>query len=84
VGSWEEVSKRYVRERNEMLLRGSVEEMLQFMRRWEIPTPTDLHVAEITLHKAITAARSLPIEYRKRSKQWLDERKYTSHDDGDL
>jgi hypothetical protein len=41
-------------------------------------------VAEIALHKARTAAKNLPMFARVLSKQWLEERGYTSLDDGDV
>lgn len=36
------------------------------------------------VHKAITGAKDLPIEFRSKSKAWLEERGSMSLDDGDL
>lgn len=37
-----------------------------------------------SVHKAITGCLDLPIEFRHKSKLWLNERGYKSLDDGDL
>ena len=37
-----------------------------------------------SVHKAITAIPSIPLEKRKESKKWLDEHNMTSWDDGEL
>ncbi|MGY3116920.1 hypothetical protein ACVWXQ_000855 [Bradyrhizobium sp. S3.14.4] len=36
--------------------------------------------AENTMHKRITAVRSLPMELRRKSKQWLEERGLKARD----
>jgi hypothetical protein len=38
----------------------------------------------VTFHKAITSAKTLPLQYRRQSKQWLEAHHYHSLDDGDL
>jgi hypothetical protein len=72
-------------ERNAMLLKGDLDELLAFVRR-EKPdyVPTDRHVLEILLHKSRTGVASLPIEVRAASKCWLIERGYRPWDDGDV
>jgi hypothetical protein len=37
-----------------------------------------------TMHKCITAVRSLPMELRLNSKRWLEERGLEALDDGDV
>jgi hypothetical protein len=36
------------------------------------------------VHKAITGERSLPLEFRRKSKVWLDKNGLKSFDDGEL
>lgn len=78
--------KAFNAERDEMLLACDVDRMIAFHTKWNpgIRPFSTREVAEITLHKARTAAASLPIEARRLSKQWLTERGYPSMDDGDL
>jgi hypothetical protein len=38
----------FIADRNAMLLTGDVDEMIAFMRRWNIDTPRDRGVAELT------------------------------------
>lgn len=78
--------KAFVAERDAMLMKCDVDEMLAFHAKHnpDVPPPTTREVAEITLHKARTAAKSLPIDARRLSKKWLSERGYKSHDDGDI
>jgi hypothetical protein len=37
-----------------------------------------------TMHKCITAVRSLPMELRLKSRRWLEERGLEALDDGDV
>ncbi len=76
----------FVKERDEMLMALDIDRMMAFHEKHNpgIRRFSSREVAEISLHKARTAARSLPIEARQLSKQWLTERGYTSMDDGDL
>lgn len=46
--------------------------------------PDDERIFWVTVHKAITASRGLPLETRRQSKLWLFERGFKSFDDGDL
>lgn len=77
-------SKQYVAARNAMLLKGSITEMQAFMIEHGIRLPSCDEAAWVTLHKTITAAQSLPLDYRLKSKAWLTERGYHSLDDGEL
>ena len=77
--------KAFVKARDEMLLKGSIDELRSFVEEnrglyddnivHEILDCSD-EVAEITLHKMITAATNLPFEYRMNSVAWLTERGY--------
>ncbi len=78
--------KDFVKERDEILLANDVEKMMEFHKKHNPHTPllSSREVAEISLHKARTGAKSLPIEERRKSKYWLTARGYNSLDDGDL
>jgi hypothetical protein len=76
----------FCRERDEMLLAADVDRSIAFGLKHNphaLP-PSSREVAEISMHKAITAVRTLPLEHRRKSYRWLTERGYTSHDDGEL
>lgn len=76
--------KLYVKQRDAMLLKGSIIEMQAFMMAHGMRLPSCDEAAWISLHKAITGAQTLPIDYRRKSKAWLEERGYHSLDHGDL
>ena len=76
--------KAFVKARDEMLLKGSIDDLRAFMQAYDMPFPEDDKSAELTLHKTITAAVDLPMEYRRKSKQWLLERGCMPLDDGDV
>ena len=63
----------FVAERDAMLLKGDVDEMLAFYAKWNptMPRPSSREVAERMLHKARTAVTSLPIAERQKSEAWL-------------
>lgn len=44
----------------------------------------NIDVFWMAIHKAITGCLDLPIEFRRKSKAWLEERGSKSLDDGDL
>jgi hypothetical protein len=73
-------------ERNAALLTGDIDVVRAFRNKWNpgAPQPSNLTVELAAMHKAITAIVTLPIEYRRQSKQWLTEHGYQSEDDGDL
>jgi hypothetical protein len=70
-----------VKERNEMLMACDIDKMLAFQAKHNLGTFSSREVVEIALHKARTAAESLPTNERMFSKQWLKERGYSSFDD---
>lgn len=76
----------FVRERDEMLMAGDIDRLIAFQKKHnpDIPAFPTREVAEISLHMARTAAKSLPMTYRIESRKWLTERGYRSLDDGDL
>jgi hypothetical protein len=77
--------KAFVKERDEMLMAADIDRLIAFHEKHNPGrTFSCREVAEVSLHKARTAAKSLPIEYRIESKRWLSERGYTSLDDGEL
>jgi len=82
----EDQIKAFVKERDEMLLANDVDKAIEFHKKHNPhrPPPSGREMAEIGLHKARTAARSLPIEERKKSKNWLTARGYNSLDEGDI
>jgi hypothetical protein len=71
-----------IRERDAALLAG-IEALIALARKRGKPFP-NRDMAEVTLHKARTAATSLPLELRRASKQWLSARGYHSLDDGEV
>lgn len=77
--------KAFVKERDEMLMAGDIDRTIAFHAKHNPGHAFSCReVAEISMHKARTAAKTLPMNYRLDSKKWLDEHGYTSLDDGDL
>lgn len=73
------------RERNEALLsldEYNIRAMVRKFNRKEMPMEPLIFWGSV--HKAITGCTSLPIEFRRASKAWLDKQGLRSHDDGDL
>ena len=77
--------EKYVKERDEMLLKGSVAELKKFIAKYEEyynPMMADAlarakdEVLEITLHKMIIYCVNLPFDYRQKSADWLLDRGY--------
>lgn len=78
--------KKYVKERDEMLLKRSVSELRKFAKTHaaffskeylESFEKASDEVVEITLHKMIANGTSLPEEFVKESIVWLLERGYS-------
>ena len=78
--------EKYVTERDEMLMKGSVAELKKFIAKHEEyynPTFVDAlerakdEVLEITLHKMIIHCVNLPFDYRQKSADWLLDRGYS-------
>jgi hypothetical protein len=78
--------RAFVKERDEMLMAGDIDRLIAFHEKHNpgIRAFSSREVAEISMHKARTGAKTLPMEYRAASKAWLAERGYTSLDDGDI
>ena len=75
--------EKYVKERDKMLLKGSVAELKKFIAKYEEyynPMMIDAlarakdEVLEITLHKMIIHCVNLPFDYRQKSADWLLDR----------
>ncbi len=77
--------KAFVKERDEMLIAGDIDRCIAFQKKHspQVRIPAR-DIVEISLHKARTGAKSLPMSYRIESKKWLSDRGYQSMDDGDL
>jgi hypothetical protein len=83
--------EKYAKERDEMLLKGSVAELKKFIAKYEEyynPMMVDAlarakdEVLEITLHKMIIHCVNLPFDYRQKSADWLLDRGYSLDLDG--
>ena len=75
--------EEYIQERNEALLsldESRIRAMIKEVSDAEMPT--DPIVFWGAVHKAITGIESLPIEFRNKSKVWLDANDLSSFDDG--
>lgn len=77
--------QKYVKERDEMLLKCSVDELKTFIGKYEEyynPMFVDViarakdEVLEITLHKMIIHCTNLPFDFRQKSADWLLDRGY--------
>jgi hypothetical protein len=78
--------KAFVAERDEMLLECDIDRMKAFHAKYNPNTKpfSNDEVAWLSLHKARTGAKSLPLEARLQSYNWLKERGFSSLDDGEL
>jgi hypothetical protein len=76
--------KQYRAALDRVLLTASPTKLKAFTRQHRMPLPSSEASLEATMHKTITASRSLPLYYRKRSKAWLDARGLHSLDDGEV
>ena len=75
----------FIRERNEALLSLDATKIRAMMRKWNgTEMPADPLIFWGAVHKAITGCLAFPIEFRRKSKVWLDHHGLRSHDDGDL
>lgn len=75
----------FLAERDAMLLACDVDRAIAFWRKWSPEyEPSSRFVAEIAIHKARTAVKTLPLDARRESKRWLLERGFESADDGDV
>ena len=78
--------EKYVKERDQMLLKGSVAELKKFVKKYEkyyspmianSMTKAKDEVLEITLHKMIIHCVNLPFDYRQKSADWLLDKGYS-------
>jgi hypothetical protein len=74
----------YNKARDEVLLTGDPQRLSDFLYETRASRPSSLEVAELIMHRCITAVVTLPMPYRAQSKNWLLERGYRSWDDGDI
>lgn len=76
---------RFNQELDEALLTLDETRIRAMFRKWnEREMPEDPEVFWGSVHKAITGSLRLPIEFRRKSKAWLDANGLRSLDDGDL
>lgn len=77
--------EEFTKERNEALLSLDEQNIRAMFKKWNgVEFPDSKHLFWASVHKAITGVPSLPIEFRKKSKEWLDGHGMKSFDDGDL
>lgn len=76
----------FLRERDEALLSLDRPRIEAYMAKYGEASslPKDDRTFWAAIHKARTGARTLPMEARSLSKQWLTERGLSSFDDGDV
>lgn len=76
---------QFNQERNGALLSMDEQKIRAMVKKWN---GTDMPDHPLTfwggVHKAITGVQSLPLEFRRKSKAWLDEHGFKSFDDGEL
>jgi hypothetical protein len=82
----ERIREQFLKERNAALETGDLDVVLAFARKWHHPQAdiSTRKVAEMAMHKAITACEDLTMARRMESKRWLLARGYKSYDDGDV
>jgi hypothetical protein len=81
--------EQFKADRREALMSLNKEQILAYLGKYDENSCTSLTTAKDTLfwkavHKAITGAKDLPMEFRRKSKAWLAEHRSASMDDGDL
>jgi hypothetical protein len=76
--------REFLAARNVALATGDLDTVIEFARAFKQPLHPNREIAEMAMHKAITACVDLDIELRRKSKRWLDARGLMSHDDGEL
>lgn len=86
----QEEMRQFVLDRDEALLSLDKEKILAYYAKYnphiDVNKMRQAHQLAFWggVHKAITGATSLPIEFRRQSKEWLQRRGMSSFDDGDL
>ena len=76
--------QRFLRDRDEALLSLDEKKIKAYLRKYGETPPSNPIVFWMGVHKAITAAKSLPIEFRRKSALWLVLRGSKPMDDGEL
>ena len=76
--------ENYGKELKEILLLEDDIALKNHMKKYNIEIPDNPYVFQLMKHKAITARPDLPIEFRRKSKEWLIANNSHSLDDGDL
>lgn len=76
--------EQFQKERNEAFLAMDEVKIRALMLRHGEKMPVEPLVFWGAVHKAITAETALPLEFRKKSKAWLDAQGFKSWDDGEL
>ncbi len=77
--------EEFTKERDAAFMSLDEQTIRAYQRKWnQREMPSDMNVFWGSVHKAITGATTLPIEFRRKSKKWLDERHLRSLDDGEL
>ena len=77
----------FVRERDEAMLSLNEETIRANSRKWNggvDSLPKDRLTFWVTVHKTITACTGISIEKRAESKIWLEDRGFSSMDDGEI
>jgi len=84
--------EKFLKDRAEAFLSLDREKIMAYLTKYSEPE-SDFHnrLAEAddelfwrSVHKAITGCTDFPIEFRRKSKDWLTQRGSASFDDGDL
>jgi hypothetical protein len=77
--------KEFTRARNEALLSLDEQRIRDFVKKYNgVELPQNKKLFWGGVHKCITGNTQLPIEFRRKSKAFLDGLGLRSHDDGDL
>lgn len=77
--------EEFLNDRREALMSLDAVKIRAYMRKWGGESlPYEPRTFWAAVHKAITAAKDLPVEFRQRAKTWLTQRGLESMDDGDL
>jgi hypothetical protein len=73
----DEEIKAFVKERDTVLMTGDIDKVMAFHRKHNpLGSPLAREIVEIGMHKARTAALSLPLAERVKSRKWLSSRGY--------
>ena len=74
----------FKRDREEALLSLDPAKLRAYAAKYGAECPQDDETLIISAHKAITVCRDLPMDRRRASKAWLNQRRFESLDDGDV